>query len=133
MVVTAVASVITVVAMCLSVAGPSAGIGLPSVDVVAGPNVSLGPVRERQHGRISLSVELVEGFAPAIVVSRVPRYEIHHGQLVLVVAAPAPVYCSVACHITQALDALTWVFLYLLVAHVAHHLIALVAPVYNVR
>ena len=133
MVVTAVASVVTVVAICLSVAGPPAVIGLPSSDVITGPNIRLGPVRVRQHGRLFLFVELVEGFAPAIVVALVPRYKIHHGQLVPVVSAPAPVLCSVACHITQTLDALTWVRFYLLVAHIAHHLIALVAPVYNVR
>ena len=131
MVVTAVASVVTVVAICLSVAGPSAGIGLPSFDVVTGPNVRLGPIRVRQHGRLFLLVELVEGFAPAIVVALVPRYKIHHGQLVLVVPAPAPVLCSVACHITQTLDALTWVRFHPLVAHIAHHLITLIAPVYN--
>ena len=129
--VTAVAAVVTGVAI-LPGAGPSAVIGLPFVGVISGPNIRLASVWVLQEGRLLFFVELVESFAPAIVVSPVPRYKIHHGQLMLVVSAPAPVRLSVACHITQTLDALTWVRFHPLVAHIAHHLITLIAPVYNV-
>ena len=131
MVVTAVAAVVTVVAIGLSVAGPSV-VRIPCLNIIMGPDIRLGPVRECQHRRFLLVVELLKSLRPTEHVSLIPRRKLSHRQLMLVVSAPAPVSWSVTSKLSQLQNAFAWVGFHLLVTHVAHHFVALIAPVYDV-